>query len=69
MNILLTEDDAAPDSKNAFYRDFEKLMGIAFPVWRKSAELIENNDTITVEDDTHGVTMSIGDLHWKLYQK
>ena len=69
MTILLTQDDCAPDSKDAFYREFKELMGIAFPEWRKTAELIENNDTLTVETETHGVTMSIDDPYWKLYKK
>lgn len=44
LTILLQEDDCAPDARETFLEEFQKMFNVSFDDWKKKAKNISKYD-------------------------
>lgn len=70
MELILQQDDCAPDSYESFMKQFEQLMGKSFDDWKSQDAIRHSNDSsISFESTDHFVDIHADDPYFKLYKK
>jgi hypothetical protein len=68
--LILQEDCCAPDAKQVFYKEFEKLFGVSFDTWKQDLKNISKfEDTLIHETETYLAVTSAYNPYWSIYKK